>query len=179
MKKILFLSAISVVSLMYSQTNCDALKKENEALQSANKTLISENEYLKKVLEINRPIIETETENSSFKITKVVGNKAEKSITISFLIETKDENKKMTIEDIFIVDIEGNEYKIDLYKSSKPFPELVIGVPMKLNFSFKDIQGEPLFINIFKFKETAQSGKNSFDKKRSNLEFKDLKVFWN
>ena len=94
MKKTLLLSAISVVSLMYSQTNCDAIKKENEALQSTNKTLTSENEYLKKVLEINRAILETETENSSFKITKVVGNKAEKNITISFLIETKDENKK-------------------------------------------------------------------------------------
>ena len=114
MKKTLLLSAISVVSLMYSQTNCDAIKKENEALQSTNKTLTSENEYLKKVLEINRAILETETENSSFKITKVVGNKAEKNITISFLIETKDENKKMTIEDIFIVDIEGN--KIELWE---------------------------------------------------------------
>ncbi|MBS1548296.1 transposase [Amniculibacterium sp. G2-70] len=179
MRKILLLSAISMVSSIYGQTNCDALKKENEVLQSANKTLTSENEYLKKGLEINKPIIDTEQENSSFKITKVEGNKAEKNITISFLIETKDENKKMTIEDIFIVDIEGNEYKIDLYKSSRPYPELAMGVPMKLNFSFKDIQGEPLFIKLFRFKATAQSGKNSFEIKRSNLEFKDLKVSWN
>jgi len=179
MRKLLLLSAVSVVSSVYSQTNCDALKKENEVLQSANKVLTSENEYLKKVLNINKPMIEAEQENSSFKITKVVGNKAEKNITISFLIETKDENKKMIIEDISIVDIEGNEYKIDLYKSSKPFPELVLGVPVKLTFSFKDIQGEPLFIKLFRFKATSQSGKNSFEKKRSNLEFKDLKVSWN
>jgi hypothetical protein len=55
-------------------------------LQSTNKVLTSENDYLKKVLEINKPILETETENSSYRITKVTGNKAGKNIEISFLI---------------------------------------------------------------------------------------------
>lgn len=179
MRKVLLLTVLSSVSLAYSQTNCDALKKENEVLQSTNKVLTSENEYLKKVLDITKPIIEAEKENSSFKITKVEGNKAKKNITATFLVETKDENKKMTIEDIFIVDIEGNEYKIDFYKSSRPYPELVMGVPVKLNFSFKDIQGEPLFIKLFRFKTTSQVERNSFEKKRANLEFRDLKVLWN
>ncbi|STD07483.1 Uncharacterised protein [Chryseobacterium carnipullorum] len=179
MKKILLLSVISIYSLAYSQVNCEALKKENENLQSTNKILGSENEYLKKVLDINKPILETEKENSSFKITKVVGNKTEKSIAISFLIEAKDEKKKMTIEDVFVVDIEGNEYKIDLYKSSKPYPELALNVPVKLTFSFKDIQGEPLFIKIFRFKTTSQHERNTFEKTKSNLEFRDIKVVWN
>lgn len=179
MRKILLLSAISVASLTYSQANCESLKKENENLQSTNEILVSENEYLKKVLEINKPILETEKENSSFKITKAVGNKTEKSIAVSFLVEAKDENKKMTIEDISIVDIEGNEYKIDLYKSSKPYPGLALNVPVKLTFSFKDIQGEPLFIKLFRFKTTSQPERNSFEKTRSNLEFRDLKVVWN
>ena len=179
MRKILFLSAISVASLGYSQTNCESLKKENETLQSTIKTLSSENEYLKKVLDINKPILETEKENSSFKITKVVGNKAEKSIVVTFLIEAKDENKKMTITDISIVDIEGNEYKIDLYKSSKPFPELALNTPVKLNFSFKDIQNEPLYIKLFRFKTNSTSEKSPLGGIKSNLEFKDIKVFWN
>jgi hypothetical protein len=34
MRKILFLSAISIASLGYSQTNCESIKKENETLQS-------------------------------------------------------------------------------------------------------------------------------------------------
>ncbi|PQA97025.1 transposase [Chryseobacterium shigense] len=179
MKKLITLSLLLIGISGFSQTNCEALKKENEALQSTNKVLTSENDYLKKVLEINKPILETETENSSYRITKVTGNKAGKNIEIIFLIESKDENKKMTIEDISIVDIEGNEHKIDLYKSSKPFPELAKNVPLKLNFSFKDIQGEPLFIKIFKFITTSQPERNTFEKTKSNLEFKDLKVVWN
>ncbi|MGV0856995.1 transposase [Empedobacter brevis] len=179
MKKILLLSALSIVSLGYSQTNCDTLKKENENLQSANKTLISENDYLKKVLDINHPSVEVEKENSVFKITKITGNKAEKQITVTFLIEAKDENKKMTIEDIVIVDIEGNEYKIDLYKSSRTYPELALDVPLKLTFSFKEIEGEPLYIKIFRFRTTSQPERNLFEKKRADLEFRDLKVLWN
>lgn len=179
MKKILLLSAILVASLGYSQTNCESLKKENETLQSTIKTLSSENEYLKKALDINKPILDTEKENSSFKITKVIGNKAEKSIAITFLVEAKDENKKMSIDNVSIVDIEGNEYQIDLYKSSRPYPELALNVPIKLTFSFKDIQDEPLFIKLFRFKTNSQPERNLFESTRSNIELRDIKVLWN
>jgi len=179
MKKLLILSAISITSLGLSQTNCENLKKENEVLQSTNKILTSENEYLKKIVEINNPISETEKDNSTFKITKVIGNKAEKTIAVIFLVEAKDENKKMTIEDISIVDIEGREYEIDFYKSSRPYPELALNTPIKLTFSFKNIENEPLFIKLFRFKETSQPIRNLFGDTKSSLEFKDLKVNWN
>ena len=77
-EKIILLFTIFITNLVLSQTNCENLKKENEALQSTNKVLTSENDYLKKILEINKPILETEKDNSLFKITKVIGNKAER-----------------------------------------------------------------------------------------------------
>ena len=86
MRKLLALSAISITTLGLSQANCESLKKKNEALQSINKILASENEYLKKTLEINKPILETEKDNFSIKITKITGNKAEKTIAITFLV---------------------------------------------------------------------------------------------
>ncbi len=174
-----FLSAISIASLGYSQTNCESIKKENETLQSTIKTLSSENEYLKKVLDINKPILDTEKENSSFKITKAIGNKAEKSIAITFLVEAKDENKKMSIDDISIIDIEGNEYKVNYFKSSEPYPDLALNVPIKLTFSFKDIQDEPLFIKLFRFKTNSKTEKNRIEGIRSNIELRDIKILWN
>ena len=179
MKKLLILSALSITTLGFSQNNCEALKKENEALISTNKVLTSENEYLKKIVEINKAILETEKDNSSFKITKVTGNKAEKTISITFLVEAKDENKKMTIEGISIVDIEGKEYEIDFYKSSRPYPELDLNTPIKLTFSFTNIENTPLFIKLFRFKITSQPKRNLFENTKSNIEFKDLKVNWN
>ncbi|MEZ7528484.1 transposase [Cloacibacterium normanense] len=179
MKKLLILSALSITTLGFSQNNCEALKKENEALISTNKVLVSENDYLKKIVEINKAILETEKDNSSFKITKVTGNKAEKTISITFLVEAKDENKKMTIEGISIVDIEGKEYEIDFYKSSRPYPELDLNTPIKLTFSFTNIENTPLFIKLFRFKITSQPKRNLFENTKSNIEFKDLKVNWN
>lgn len=122
----------------------------------------SENDYLKKILEINKPILETEQDNSLFKITKVIGNKAEKTITITFLIEATDDNKEMTISDISIIDIEGVEYQIDFYKSSSPYPKLASNVPLKLTFSFKDIQDKPLFIKISDLKPIQNLKKQIF-----------------
>ena len=179
MTRFLFLSVLLFSIFGYSQTNCDVLKKENEALQSTNKILVSENEYLKKVFDINKPIIETEKENSTFKITKVTGNKAGKNIEITFFVEAKDENKKMTIQDISIIDIEGNEYKVNYFKSSEPYPDLVLNVPMKLTFSFKDVQDEPLFIKLFRFKTNSKSDKTPIEGIRSNIELRDIKVIWN
>lgn len=179
MKKTLLLFALSFVTFGYTQTNCEEVKKENENLQSLNKVLTFENEYLKKVLDINKPMLETEKENSAFKITKAVGNTKDKTIVLTFLVESLDENKKMTIEDTSMVDVEGNEYKIDFFKSSKTYPDLALNTPVKLNFSFKDIDGNPLFIKMFRFKTTAQPQRNLFESKKSFIEFRDIKVIWN
>lgn len=43
----------------------------------------------------------------------------------------------------------------------------------------KSIENEPLFIKLFRFKETSQPIRNLFEDTKSNLEFKDLKVNWN
>ena len=179
MKKNILMSAILFSGLFYAQSNCDNLKLENTNLKSEIQSVKNENDYLKKVLEINSPILESEKNNDNFRITKVTGDKTDKTISITFLVEAKDENKKMTIQDISFVDLEGNEYQADLYKSSRPFPELSANVPLKLAFSFKDISDEPKIIRIFKFRVTTQPTRNLFENKRSELEFRDLKVSWN
>lgn len=171
MKKLLMASVLSITTVGFSQTNC-------ETLQSTNKVLSSENDYLKKILEINKPILETEQDYSTFKITKVIGNKSEKTIAITFLVEAKDENKEMTLSDISIIDIEGAEYQIDFYKSSSLYPKLASNVPLKLTFSFKNIQDEPLFIKLFRFKANSKSKKTDIFGINSNIELRDLKVLW-
>ncbi len=85
----------------------------------------------------------------------------------------------MTIQDISIIDIEGNEYKVNYFKSSEPYPDLVLNVPMKLTFSFKDVQDEPLFIKLFRFKTNSKSDKTPIEGIRSNIELRDIKVIWN
>ena len=179
MRKTLLVPAILFCGNFFAQNNCDNLKTENSNLRTEIQAVKSENDYLKKILEINQPLSEVELDNNNFKITKVIGSKTDKTIVISFLVEAKDENKKLIIQDISIIDLEGNEYKIDLYKSSRPYPELATNVPMKLNFSFKEIENEPKLIKLFRFRTTNEPKRNTLDKTKSNIEFRDLKVIWN
>ncbi len=170
-KSILALSIFSGI-FIYSQNNCDNIKTELQ-------TVKSENDYLKKVLEINTPILESEKDKNHFRITKVTGNKTDKTITITFLVEAKDENKKLAFQDLVIVDLEGNQYNADLLKSSSLYPEVSSNVPLKMSFSFKDITDEPKIIKIFRFRVNAQPMSNLFDRKIAAPEFRDLKVNWN
>ncbi|KFC19948.1 transposase [Chryseobacterium sp. FH1] len=179
MKKHILISAILLNGVFYAQSNCDNVKLENTNLKSEIQTIKTENDYLKKVLEINAPILESEKDNNNFRITKVVGNKTDKTITITSLIEAKDVDKNLVIQDISIIDLGGELYKADLFKSSNTYPELSTTVPMKLHFSFKDIVDNPLLIKILRFRVNSSLKSNTFTKSNSDLEFRDLKVIWN
>jgi len=178
MKKKLLLSALLFSGLVYAQT-CENIKSENANLKSEIQSVKTENDYLKKILEINTPILEYEKDNNNFKITKITGNKADKTITITYLVEAKNVDKNLMIQDISIIDLEGELYKDDSYKSSRPFPELSTNVPMKLHFSFKDISNNPLLIKILRFRVNSSLKSNTFKKSNADIEFRDLKVTWN
>lgn len=183
MKRLLLLFYFVIANFVFAQTN-EELKKEIDDIKISIRNLKqdidavrTENVYLKTTLNINEAILEQEQNNSLYKITKVVGNKAEKTVLISFLVESKDVNKELYISDLSIIDLEGNEYKVDLFKSSSPFPKLVLNVPMKLNFSFKNIENESQFLKLFRF-QTKSKKQGEREELINNFEFKDLKVNW-
>ena len=94
MRRFLFLSAVVMTAYGYGQTNCDALKKDNASLQSTNKVLTSENEYLKKVLDLNKPVLESEQENSTYTITAVKAIKPERISKFPSLLNRRMKIKK-------------------------------------------------------------------------------------
>ena len=184
MKKLLLLTILSISNFTYSQTN-EELKSEMNKIKSDISTMKSDiqsvkaqNIYLKKSLAINTPILENTVDDSSFKITKVIGNKNEKTVSITFLVETKNENKKMTFGKVYVVDIEGNRYDVDYMKSSNTYPELTLDIPIKLTFTFNDFEKEHLVLKLFKFSTESSLENNLFKKSRSIVEFKDLNIVW-
>ena len=177
-KKTITILAIGFSIYSFGQECCETLKKELSTIKTDIQAIKSENLALKKVIEINTPILKVEKENTEFTLTKVIGNKKDKTIAITFLIESKDENKKTTLQDISIIDIEGNEHDVDLYKSSNPFPELSKDVPLKLNFSFKNIENETLYIKILRFRVSTNNSNNPFEEKRFPIELRDFKIEW-
>lgn len=172
MRKLLILSIISCSTVLFAQDKFEAVKIENENLKI-------ESTDLKKILDINKPILEAEKENTNFRITKVVGNKVEKTISITFLIEAKDDNKELFLSELSIVDLEGNIFQIDFFKSKNWNANLSLKVPIKSIITFKDIDGEPKFIKLFKFQSKTHPESRPLNSLKSTLEFRDLNVSWN
>ncbi|WCM42990.1 transposase [Flavobacterium sp. CBA20B-1] len=172
MKKCLLLITLFLGLNIYAQKECDAFKLENA-------TLTTENQYIKKILDINKPIVEVEKDNLLFQITDIKGNAKDKNIQITFLVATKTEYLSLYLKDFSIIDLEGNEYKVDFIKSSSANTELSQNVPLKLTFSFNDIKNKPLFLKLLKFKAVSKTKKYAVNGFNSNFEFRDLKVRWN
>lgn len=187
MKKILLASFSIIITSLAAQNNCENLKNQIASLQSENKELAAQNEYFKKILKINTPLLETTKDGTNFKIVKVIGDKTTKSVSITILLEAKDENKSYSTisEPASITDLEGNDVKINWDKSLEVSGNLTLNVPKKaiMVFTYKDdnLYSEgPRTIKLFKFKfiSKVDSKKYSVEDVRTILEFNDLKVNW-
>lgn len=165
------------------RNDVDNIKLNIKNLQSEIQSVKSENIYLKQVLNINKPILEQEKANTNFRITKVEGNKAEKTIYITVLAEVKDNNKETNFRDLSIIDIEGNEVKVSFLKSSdNTSPKLAVNVPQKIVFAFPYRSKEEIFpkiVKLFRFRYVHKHlGESDLKRQDENLEFRDLNVEW-
>lgn len=153
MKNILLFGALVAATTFKAQTNVeikaelDKIQTEISMLRSEIQSVKSQNIYFKKVLDINTPILKVEADHTAFTITKVSGSKQDKTISIELLIESKNFAKSSEMQDFTLVDIEGNQYDLNFDKSSYRYPKLSTNIPIKLNFLFSKISGEPQIIS--------------------------------
>ena len=184
MKKIVFFAVLLFSAFSYGQANCDKLKSENEALKIEKNALKQENDYLRKVLEVNKPIKEEEKDGVNAKITKVEGNLKEKTIYITFLLESKVNNRIIFyVTGSDIIDLEGNTIQYDIFKLNDIEKKLTSGVPtkMRLAFSYKTTfeNGIPSVIKLVRVNADRNDISYAPDGNfRINLEFRDLDVVW-
>ena len=184
MRKILVLATLVVSTFGIAQTNTDIkeeidqIKIEISKLKTEINTVKSQNIYLKKTLNINQPILQLKENNNEYRITKVIGNSKEKTIGINFLIESLDANKKSNLDDFTLVDLNGNEYKINLYKSSSPYLKLTTKVPLNIHITFDNVNDEVKMIKLFKFRTENTLESDIFNSQFTKQEFRDLNVTW-
>ncbi|MDY3548997.1 transposase [Riemerella anatipestifer] len=184
MKKIIIFATLLLWNFVSSQTNAE-LKKDIEevktkvsTLEREIQTVKSQNIYFKSVLDINKPILEQSVDNNEYRITNVIGNKNERTISINMLIEAKNENKTSLLQNFSLIDLLGNQYEIDFFKSSDTNPKLTLNVPLNLKITFKNIVDEPKVIKLFKFTSRNEPEKISYEFTKSIQEFRDINVTW-
>lgn len=159
MKKGLFLGLMCISVLSLAQTSNEDLRKEIETikvsvnnLRSEINEVKSENLYLKKIINLQKPILQIIKNDTEFRIIEVKGDKKNSSIEFTLLLESKDERKKFFIPESSIVDIDGNEVKINLDKSnydvvlSKDVPQKI-----KLVYTYQDLPNDlPKIISVLR-----------------------------
>lgn len=189
MKKIAFVGALLFSFSLLAQNDLKDLKNDIDNIKSSIKNLQteiqsvkSENIYLKKVFNINRSILEQEKANTQFSITKVEGNKSERTIYITFLQESKDKERKTDFDKISIIDIEGNEIGLDFLKSTENLvSNLATNIPKKMLFAFtyKDFEHNlPNIIKLLRFRFRYKNDEKELFDEMENVEFRDLNVVW-
>ncbi|SIT98218.1 hypothetical protein SAMN05660493_02956 [Epilithonimonas bovis DSM 19482] len=184
MKKLLLpvLFLYSVTTL--AQTNADLkndvnqIKTDLDNVRQQVQAVTTQNNYLKKALDVNAPVLEQTQNDSLYRITSVLGSKKDKTITITFLLESKDQNKMASFSDLTLIDLEGNAFEFDHNRSSNLYAKLTLNVPLKLKFIFKTNNEAPKVVKLFKFIARNEPEGNPLNFNRSNLEFRDLNVSW-
>ena len=162
-------------------SECETIKKENNNLKSVITNLNEEIKYFKKVLDINKSIKEVEKDSILFKVIKAQGDLKNKCVTITVLAETKDKERHIYSSDISLIDIEGNDLKID-YDKTENQKNLTLNTPVKMNFVFVYKNGfddeAPRIAKLVKLKfENSIKGTYTLPQ-RTDIEFKDLDIIW-
>ena len=167
---------------LHAQTT-DALKKEVTTLQikvedltSQNNSLTKENAYYKEVLRINTPILKGIAQGVTYTLTHVIGDKSNKTITISFLAESPVAIKKIQIDEGTGIDAEGNINKSMSYGYGPrhPMTELFEQVPVKGTVVFKNVDKEIPVLKVFKLSHYARGT----ERDNRAVIFKDVPVKW-
>lgn len=96
MKSKLLLLSMIVTNFIFAQ-NCEEIKKEND--------------YLKQIINVNKPEYKIEFDKTEFLITKIEGDSKQQTVSISILVNNKDVNKYISMFGFTAIDLEGNEYK--------------------------------------------------------------------
>ena len=197
MKLFILFSVLFCGTLSYTQTNCNNLKKEilsvreelvtskneNSSLKAQKVALEKERDYLRKVLEVNKPIKEVEADGVNIKITNVDGILKESAIYVTFLLEAKISDRTFYVTDADIVDLEGNTIKSDYDKLYDIQKELTLDVPtkMKMAFTYKSgfENGAPSSIKLVRIRADNSDKSYSLEGQfRSKIDFRDLDVNW-
>lgn len=193
MKKIILFLVLFCATMSYGQTDCNDLKKEilsvreelvtvkaeSSSLKAQRVALEKQIEYLKKVLEVNKPVKEVDVDGINAKITKIEGILEEKTIYITFLFEAKVNDRNFYINDVNIVDLEGNTINRN-YDKSESQKELTFEVPTKMKMAFTYNEnfenGTPSTIKLIRI--NADNSDKNYKQFRSEMFFRDLDVNW-
>ncbi len=98
-------------SFSYAQQKCSDLENELKFQKAKNEELSKDNRYYKETLDLLIPIQSVKVDGLQLDITSIVGSKAEKTVTVTFMYKNLEAETRnfFQCEQAYFIDPQGNQ----------------------------------------------------------------------
>ncbi|WP_313254633.1 hypothetical protein [Empedobacter sp.] len=98
-------------SFSFAQQKCSDLENELKFQKAKNEELSKENRYYKETLDLLKPIQSVKIDGLQLDITSIVGSKADKTVTVTFMYKNIEAETRsfFQCEQAYFIDPQGNQ----------------------------------------------------------------------
>lgn len=134
------------------KSDCVTIQKELESTKIEVAELSKQNLYYMETLNLLKPISTNIVDDVEFSITKIIGSKKNKTITVTFLYENKSSETRdfLQCQEASAIDPQGNQFQTyEVYvapNKNMRAEKIKSNIPIKGNFFFKTDETDfPIF----------------------------------
>lgn len=138
------------------KSDCSTIQKELENSKIEVAVLSKQNIYYKETLNLLKPIKTTIVDDVQFSITKIIGSKKDKTITITFLYENNSFETRdfLQCQEASAIDARGNQFQTyEVYvapNKNMRAEKIKSNIPIKGNFVFNTEETDFPILRIVK-----------------------------
>jgi len=130
-------------SFSFAQQKCPDLENELKFQKAKNEELSKENRYYKETLGLLKPIQSVKIEGLQLDITSIVGSKADKTVTVTFMYKNIEAETRsfFQCEQAYFIDSQGNQaqtYEVFVsFNNGIRAENIEPNIPTKATITFK------------------------------------------
>jgi len=181
-KTLLICSTIFTILALAQETDCSSLKTELEKSKEQITELSNQVNYYKETLNLLKPISIAKTDGLEFNITKAVGSKKDKTITITFIYKNIDMEIRKSFQcfQSYFTNPQGEQYQnytvvVGANKGIR-VENIHPDIPTKGEVAFKVDESPFPIIRILTIEFTSRNSIKSGLKQTAN--FENIPVIW-
>lgn len=162
------------------KSDCVTIQKELENSKIEVAELSKQNLYYKETLNLLKPIKTSGVDDVEFSITKIIGSKKNKTITVTFLYENKSSETRdfLQCQEAYAIDARGNQfqtYEVYVAPNKNMRAEKIKSyIQIKGNFAFKT---EEMDFPIFRILKILVYPKDNISSPKEVI-FENIAVVW-
>lgn len=177
---------VLVQILSAQKSDCSEIKTELQNNKVQNAELSKQVEYYKETLNLLKPLRTVNVDGIELSITKIVGSKKDKSLSVTLVYQNKDSETRsfFQCEQAFLIDPQGNQFQtFEVYVAPNKgirAEKILPNIPTKATITFKTTDPtNPIHPTIptIKILTLKVYAKNHMDSPYSAI-FENIPVVW-